>query len=53
MPQMFPLNWISLYFYFIIILYMFNILLYHDKTYMFTKKSKKLNFSLKLMNWKW
>nr|ARH54042.1 ATP synthase F0 subunit 8 [Abax parallelus] len=53
MPQMAPMNWLTLYFIFTIIFLMFNFLNY----YMFVIKnssifSNKSNLS-KMMNWKW
>nr|ATN23520.1 ATP synthase F0 subunit 8 [Neolema sp. EMHAU-15071012] len=51
MPQMAPLNWISLMIYFIILFYMFNMInfyinIYNPKKFIINKKNIKLN-------WKW
>nr|AXS65733.1 ATP synthase F0 subunit 8 [Staphylinoidea sp. 8 KM-2017] len=51
MPQMAPLNWLSLFIMFIIIYIMFNFLNYYSFSY-FTSKNfftKKIN----KINWKW
>nr|APX39245.1 ATP synthase F0 subunit 8 [Aphthona sp. nwb_00407] len=51
MPQMMPLNWLTLMFFFILIFYLFNNLNY----FIFTYKFKKDNFSKNkfFFNWKW
>nr|YP_002640526.2 ATP synthase F0 subunit 8 [Aspidytes niobe] len=53
MPQMAPMNWLTLYFFFTLIFLMFNFLNY----YMFIVSNSKFNMnkkiSKKLMNWKW
>nr|QVM79221.1 ATP synthase F0 subunit 8 [Dorcasomus pinheyi] len=51
MPQMAPLNWLSLFLFFILIFLMFNTMNY----YMFMYKIKeKLPSKMKLLyNWKW
>nr|YP_009555374.1 ATP synthase F0 subunit 8 [Triodia sylvina]AZU95911.1 ATP synthase F0 subunit 8 [Triodia sylvina] len=53
MPQMYPLNWIMLFIFFILIFIMFNIMNY----YIYLKKNKnifKKLFSTKLnLIWKW
>nr|YP_009333622.1 ATP synthase F0 subunit 8 [Thitarodes sejilaensis]ANM47905.1 ATP synthase F0 subunit 8 [Thitarodes sejilaensis] len=53
MPQMYPLNWIMLFIYFILVFILFNILNY----YIYLNKSNKLNNNLLLKNtnliWKW
>nr|ARH54211.1 ATP synthase F0 subunit 8 [Crepidodera pluta] len=51
MPQMMPLNWLSLMLFFIMIFYLYNNLnfysfLYMNKKMKFTKKESKFN-------WKW
>nr|AXS64965.1 ATP synthase F0 subunit 8 [Coleoptera sp. 6 KM-2017] len=51
MPQMAPLNWLTLMFYFIMIFMLFNSMnyfsfMYNSKT--FKKDKKKIN-----LNWKW
>nr|ATN23494.1 ATP synthase F0 subunit 8 [Lema sp. EMHAU-15071010] len=51
MPQMAPLNWISLMIYFIIMFYTFNIINYYINMYASKKSFMKIN-NLKL-NWKW
>nr|AXS65302.1 ATP synthase F0 subunit 8 [Eurysternus sp. KM-2017] len=50
MPQMAPINWLSLYMLFCLIFILFNIMNY----FMFNYKTKNYSFkkSLKL-NWKW
>nr|YP_010137190.1 ATP synthase F0 subunit 8 [Apriona germarii]QWM97262.1 ATP synthase F0 subunit 8 [Apriona germarii] len=51
MPQMAPLNWLTLYFFFVIILVLFNILNFYSFNYIIkiqNKTKKILNF-----NWKW
>nr|YP_009712008.1 ATP synthase F0 subunit 8 [Gastrophysa polygoni]QGA74018.1 ATP synthase F0 subunit 8 [Gastrophysa polygoni] len=51
MPQMMPLNWMLLLFYFTLIFMIFSIMNYYMFTYKmkYTKKSNnKLNY-----NWKW
>nr|ARH54172.1 ATP synthase F0 subunit 8 [Chrysomela populi] len=51
MPQMMPLNWLILFFYFTIIFLMFNIMNYYMFSYNFkTYKKIKKNISF---NWKW
>nr|ADO60459.1 ATP synthase F0 subunit 8 [Zeugophora sp. BMNH 840207] len=51
MPQMAPMNWLTLFFYFCIIFLMLNSLNYFSFSYKvkFMKKKKKMNF----LNWKW
>nr|APX40398.1 ATP synthase F0 subunit 8 [Batophila aerata] len=50
MPQMMPLNWISLMFYFISIFFMFNNMIY----YLYMSKNTETCNSFKLkLNWKW
>nr|YP_010586540.1 ATP synthase F0 subunit 8 [Rhyacophila kando]UZZ44354.1 ATP synthase F0 subunit 8 [Rhyacophila kando] len=52
MPQMMPMNWIMLYFFFCSMFLMFNFLNYFSTNYniKFSHLSKKLINSL---NWKW
>nr|WNU00260.1 ATP synthase subunit 8 [Psylliodes attenuatus] len=51
MPQMMPLNWISLLFLFMFLFYVFNNLIF----FMMMPKNKKTNYSLKQfkLTWKW
>nr|YP_009918400.1 ATP synthase F0 subunit 8 [Caryopemon giganteus]QLX47625.1 ATP synthase F0 subunit 8 [Caryopemon giganteus] len=51
MPQMAPMNWLTLMLYFMILMLIFNIMIFFSFTY----KSKKNQFFLKkkLINWKW
>nr|YP_009939490.1 ATP synthase F0 subunit 8 [Chrysomela vigintipunctata]QNV48731.1 ATP synthase F0 subunit 8 [Chrysomela vigintipunctata] len=51
MPQMMPLNWLILLFYFMSIFFLFNIMNY----YMFSYSSKTYKKSKKniMFNWKW
>nr|ARH54109.1 ATP synthase F0 subunit 8 [Bembidion varium] len=52
MPQMAPINWLFLYFLFIMIYFMINFLNY----YLFLYKNNNLNqktFKNLKMNWKW
>nr|QJF72863.1 ATP synthase F0 subunit 8 [Nephus reunioni] len=51
MPQMMPLNWITLFFYFLLIFSMFNIILFFNFN-LLKKTSFKLSYKNKL-NWKW
>nr|ARH55133.1 ATP synthase F0 subunit 8 [Phaedon armoraciae] len=51
MPQMMPLNWLILMFYFTMIFFLFNIMNYY-MFYYNIKTSKKL-MSKPLYNWKW
>nr|UHA55336.1 ATP synthase F0 subunit 8 [Dimorphopteryx sp. 1 GYN-2021] len=55
MPQMFPLNWVALFVYFILIFIMFNILnFYLTIIFKNNKSSKKLFYLNKnYLNWKW
>nr|AXS65753.1 ATP synthase F0 subunit 8 [Tenebrionoidea sp. 21 KM-2017] len=51
MPQMMPLNWLTLMFFFMIIFFIFNtsnyfLFLYEEKKFLKTKKNIDLN-------WKW
>nr|ALO71163.1 ATP synthase F0 subunit 8 [Subcoccinella vigintiquattuorpunctata] len=50
MPQMMPLNWICLFFYFVMIFYLFNIFIYFSSIQ--KQISSKSTYSIKL-NWKW
>nr|UTE83806.1 ATP synthase F0 subunit 8 [Tetraserica leishanica] len=51
MPQMAPLNWLSLFFLFIITFLMFNSMIYYSFNYPI--KSFKMKKSSKKINWKW
>nr|AXS65413.1 ATP synthase F0 subunit 8 [Tenebrionoidea sp. 6 KM-2017] len=51
MPQMMPLNWISLLFFFIMIFYIFNCLNYF--CFMYTQKKNIFNKNKIFLNWKW
>nr|ALO76618.1 ATP synthase F0 subunit 8 [Lema sp. LEM01] len=51
MPQMAPLNWISLMIYFVMLLYMFNMMNYFINLFLPKKSFIKIK-NLKL-NWKW
>nr|AXS65453.1 ATP synthase F0 subunit 8 [Cucujoidea sp. 30 KM-2017] len=51
MPQMAPLNWLMLFFYFLTIFITFNVMNYFSFIYKIKKssfKSKKISY-----NWKW
>nr|WVD73177.1 ATP synthase F0 subunit 8 [Monolepta pallidula] len=51
MPQMMPLNWLSLMFFFVFTFYLFNNLNYFN----FLMKSKSFSFKKNMLkyNWKW
>nr|YP_010692538.1 ATP synthase F0 subunit 8 [Argopistes capensis]WBV77020.1 ATP synthase F0 subunit 8 [Argopistes capensis] len=51
MPQMMPLNWLTLMIFFIIIFYLFNNLIYFNTIYM--KKNTKTTKKMLTLNWKW
>nr|AXS65051.1 ATP synthase F0 subunit 8 [Tenebrionoidea sp. 5 KM-2017] len=51
MPQMMPLNWLSLMLFFIVIFYLFNCMNYFS--FMYKNKSNKINTSKLYLNWKW
>nr|AXS64862.1 ATP synthase F0 subunit 8 [Coleoptera sp. 2 KM-2017]AXS66003.1 ATP synthase F0 subunit 8 [Cucujoidea sp. 36 KM-2017] len=51
MPQMAPLNWVSLYLMFTFIFLMFNIMNYY--TFNYKIKTMILHKNKKLFNWKW
>nr|YP_010936654.1 ATP synthase F0 subunit 8 [Anomala rufiventris]WKW91623.1 ATP synthase F0 subunit 8 [Anomala rufiventris] len=51
MPQMAPLNWLTLFIMFIIIFLMFNVLNYFSFTQ--PVKSTKFSHEQKKINWKW
>nr|QWZ46352.1 ATP synthase F0 subunit 8 [Pelecyphorus contortus] len=52
MPQMAPLNWLTLMIFFIMVFSMFNIMNYYSFTYMIEPKKHKMMKKFK-MNWKW
>nr|AYW52094.1 ATP synthase F0 subunit 8 [Anthribidae sp. 6 ACP-2013] len=51
MPQMAPLNWLTLFFYFILIFLMFNSVNYFNMLKLPQKSKFLKNFNL--INWKW
>nr|YP_010946911.1 ATP synthase F0 subunit 8 [Salganea raggei]WGO57668.1 ATP synthase F0 subunit 8 [Salganea raggei] len=51
MPQMMPLSWTTLYFYFIIILFIFSFINYYS--FIPIPEIKKKILSIKSLNWKW
>nr|AML25597.1 ATP synthase F0 subunit 8 [Staphylinidae sp. BMNH 1274640] len=51
MPQMAPMNWLSLFIMFSLIFIMFNSINYFSLLY--NSKLTKFNKTLKKMNWKW
>nr|YP_009691877.1 ATP synthase F0 subunit 8 [Nortia carinicollis]QEG58670.1 ATP synthase F0 subunit 8 [Nortia carinicollis] len=51
MPQMAPLNWLTLFFFFILIFFMFNILNFYSFSYYQAQVNKKKNKFI--FNWKW
>nr|AXS65071.1 ATP synthase F0 subunit 8 [Histeroidea sp. 2 KM-2017] len=51
MPQMAPLSWVTLMFYFIFIFLSYNMMNYFIFTY--PTKSIKSGFKKKSINWKW
>nr|YP_010576537.1 ATP synthase F0 subunit 8 [Oulema tristis]UZN44091.1 ATP synthase F0 subunit 8 [Oulema tristis] len=51
MPQMAPLNWITLMIYFILLFYMFNMLNYFINVY--TPLKSKMSKKSTHLNWKW
>nr|AML26480.1 ATP synthase F0 subunit 8 [Staphylinidae sp. BMNH 1274658] len=51
MPQMAPMNWISLLLMFIFIFMMFNSLNYFS--FMYKPKKFKISFNKPLISWKW
>nr|YP_010172169.1 ATP synthase F0 subunit 8 [Sinopoppia nigroflagella]QSF20067.1 ATP synthase F0 subunit 8 [Sinopoppia nigroflagella] len=54
MPQMFPLNWLMLYFFFILSFFIMGINLYYNNNFKPLKKNICLtNKSFKNFNWKW
>nr|ALO77277.1 ATP synthase F0 subunit 8 [Scraptia sp. SCR02] len=52
MPQMAPLNWLTLMFYFIIIFMIFNVMNYYSYSYQNLSSSLKTKKNISL-NWKW
>nr|APX40645.1 ATP synthase F0 subunit 8 [Crioceris asparagi] len=51
MPQMAPLNWVSLFVYFILIFLIFNVSIYFIHLYQPNKMDTKVY--TKKINWKW
>nr|APX40489.1 ATP synthase F0 subunit 8 [Longitarsus membranaceus] len=51
MPQMMPLNWLTLMLFFIIIFYFFNNLIFFNFSY--TPKKEATKKSQIFLNWKW
>nr|YP_010363606.1 ATP synthase F0 subunit 8 [Trichogomphus mongol]UNZ12720.1 ATP synthase F0 subunit 8 [Trichogomphus mongol] len=51
MPQMAPLSWLMLFFMFVIIFFLFNIMNYFTFQYPTSFKTKKS--TIKKINWKW
>nr|QNP10113.1 ATP synthase F0 subunit 8 [Ochthebius colveranus] len=52
MPQMMPLNWLMLFFFFSLVFMMINSLNYFSFLYQYPSK-KSLNFKMLKINWKW
>nr|ASY97966.1 ATP synthase F0 subunit 8 [Spilomantis occipitalis] len=52
MPQMMPLNWLSLFMFFSITLLMFNVMNYYMSMNKLTSKSS-IKLMVKTLNWKW
>nr|QIH95767.1 ATP synthase F0 subunit 8 [Pseudolycoriella sp. XQM-2020] len=56
MPQMAPLNWLSLFFMFSLIFVMFNIMNYFSFNNNYKKNESNfynININNKMLNWKW
>nr|UXW64267.1 ATP synthase F0 subunit 8 [Abia sp.] len=53
MPQMFPMEWLNQYIYFLILFYLIMIMNYYSITNLKIKKNNKMYKKLNLMNWKW
>nr|WGO58032.1 ATP synthase F0 subunit 8 [Rhabdoblatta ecarinata] len=51
MPQMMPLSWLTLYFFFILMLIMFSFINYYSFIYKPNNINKSMSF--KVLNWKW
>nr|ALO76148.1 ATP synthase F0 subunit 8 [Anobiinae sp. GENSP01] len=51
MPQMYPLNWLSLFVMFFIMFMMLNILYFYNFKYL--PKSSKYSYKKLMINWKW
>nr|AXS65463.1 ATP synthase F0 subunit 8 [Cucujoidea sp. 39 KM-2017] len=51
MPQMAPLSWLTLYMFFTMIFFMFNIMNYYS--FMYSTKSFQMNKKKMTYNWKW
>nr|YP_010718946.1 ATP synthase F0 subunit 8 [Nematus trochanteratus]YP_010718959.1 ATP synthase F0 subunit 8 [Nematus hequensis]WDQ45592.1 ATP synthase F0 subunit 8 [Nematus trochanteratus]WDQ45605.1 ATP synthase F0 subunit 8 [Nematus hequensis] len=52
MPQMFPINWLILYMYFLIIFLLFIINIYFFSN-LNIKKNKKILLKMNKLDWKW
>nr|YP_009918932.1 ATP synthase F0 subunit 8 [Praia tianmunica]QMJ96284.1 ATP synthase F0 subunit 8 [Praia tianmunica] len=53
MPQMFPMDWLSQYIYFLLIFYSIILLNYYSVMNLKLNKFVKLNKSNKILSWKW
>nr|YP_003162723.1 ATP synthase F0 subunit 8 [Neopanorpa pulchra]ACH87048.1 ATP synthase F0 subunit 8 [Neopanorpa pulchra]AFU51391.1 ATP synthase F0 subunit 8 [Neopanorpa pulchra] len=53
MPQMAPINWLSLFIMFSIILLLFNMMNYYSFTPKLPNSKETSNISFKSLNWKW
>nr|YP_010564692.1 ATP synthase F0 subunit 8 [Lordithon arcuatus]UZA61069.1 ATP synthase F0 subunit 8 [Lordithon arcuatus] len=51
MPQMAPMNWLTLFFYFTVTFLIFNSMNYFSFKYL--PKTSKFNIKSYLLNWKW
>nr|AVN67897.1 ATP synthase F0 subunit 8 [Epilampra maya] len=52
MPQMMPLSWLTLYLFFISMLFMFAFMNYYSNIHLPSQLLKK-NIKIKTLNWKW
>uniref|UniRef100_UPI0030FDFCF1 ATP synthase F0 subunit 8 n=1 Tax=Neopanorpa brisi TaxID=3135612 RepID=UPI0030FDFCF1 len=53
MPQMAPINWLSLFIMFSIILLLFNVMNYYSFNPKLPNSKEINNISFKSLNWKW
>nr|YP_009643719.1 ATP synthase F0 subunit 8 [Labriocimbex sinicus]AYC21404.1 ATP synthase F0 subunit 8 [Labriocimbex sinicus] len=53
MPQMFPMDWLNQYIYFMIIFYLIILLNYYSIMNLKLNKFIKLNKTNKILSWKW
>nr|ADW83151.1 ATP synthase F0 subunit 8 [Boreus elegans] len=53
MPQMAPINWLSLFLLFSIIFLIYNYMNYYMYMPMYSLKSMNKSFLFKSLNWKW